>query len=460
MTVEQDIAQIRTEMAVLRQPPQVTQALEAVLRHIRNHDEIVVGTATPTHVAEEATLFWDKTNDKLYVNSGGSSWTEITGGSGDVATDVIWDAKGDLPGGTGADTAARLAVGTNDQVLTAASGETTGMKWAAAGGHNEAHGISAHTEHATHKVLYTDASGDEQELALGAAGTVLRGRGTTTAPDFAAVDLAADVTGDLPVAEGGTGASTAQAAIDTLSAVSGATNEHVLTKDTGSGNAIFKAAAGGGSGSMTTVKHDGSQVGGADIVTLDFGDGIAITETPDTEINVSLEAATTSNVGGVALATAAETTAGTEADKAVTPDGFAGSDHGIRYVALAIGDKDTDLATGNGQASFQIPAGLDGMNLVQVLACLDVVGTTGTIDIQIRRSRETSPTAVTDVDMLSTKITIDTTEFSSHNAAVAAVINTSNDDINKETDRIFADIDAVHTTQGKKLTVTLGFQKP
>ena len=51
---------------------------------------------------------------------------------------------------------------------------------------------------------------------------------------------------DVAVADGGTGASTAQAAIDALTAVSGATNEHVLTKDTATGNAIFKAAAGGG----------------------------------------------------------------------------------------------------------------------------------------------------------------------------------------------------------------------
>lgn len=51
---------------------------------------------------------------------------------------------------------------------------------------------------------------------------------------------------DVGIGYGGTGQSTAQAAIDALSAVSGATNEHVLTKDTGSGNAIWKAAVGGG----------------------------------------------------------------------------------------------------------------------------------------------------------------------------------------------------------------------
>lgn len=50
---------------------------------------------------------------------------------------------------------------------------------------------------------------------------------------------------DLAIGDGGTGQSTAQTAIDALSAVSGATNEHVLTKDTGTGNAKWKAAAGG-----------------------------------------------------------------------------------------------------------------------------------------------------------------------------------------------------------------------
>lgn len=47
----------------------------------------------------------------------------------------------------------------------------------------------------------------------------------------------------LPIINGGSGQVTQQAAIDALTAVSGATNEHVLTKDTATGNAIFKAAA-------------------------------------------------------------------------------------------------------------------------------------------------------------------------------------------------------------------------
>lgn len=50
-------------------------------------------------------------------------------GSGDVATDTIWNAKGDLVVGTGTDTASILPVGTNTYVLTADSTEATGLKW-------------------------------------------------------------------------------------------------------------------------------------------------------------------------------------------------------------------------------------------------------------------------------------------------------------------------------------------
>jgi len=62
-----------------------------------------------------------------------------------------------------------------------------------------------------------------------------------------AVDLgAASITGTLVIGDGGSGQTTQQAAIDALSAVSGATNEYILTKDTGTGNAVWKANSGGG----------------------------------------------------------------------------------------------------------------------------------------------------------------------------------------------------------------------
>ncbi len=50
-------------------------------------------------------------------------------GSGNVATDSIWDTKGDIAVATGADAAIVVPVGTNGQVLVADSGETAGVKW-------------------------------------------------------------------------------------------------------------------------------------------------------------------------------------------------------------------------------------------------------------------------------------------------------------------------------------------
>jgi len=49
---------------------------------------------------------------------------------GVVQKDIV-DAKGDIVAATAADAVARLAVGTNDYVLTADSSEATGLKWAA-----------------------------------------------------------------------------------------------------------------------------------------------------------------------------------------------------------------------------------------------------------------------------------------------------------------------------------------
>lgn len=52
-------------------------------------------------------------------------------GSASAISPTLIDAKGDLIVGSAADTAARLAVGTNNHVLTADSSATNGVKWAA-----------------------------------------------------------------------------------------------------------------------------------------------------------------------------------------------------------------------------------------------------------------------------------------------------------------------------------------
>lgn len=159
------------------------------------------------------------------------------------------------------------------------------------------------------------------------------------------------------------------------------------------------------------------------------------------------------------LATAAETTTGTDAARAVTPDGLAGSDFGKRVASIQVIAGTDALAIGDGQAYLRIPAELNGYNLVGVAAAVVTKSTSGTPTVQIARGRQSSPTtAHSFVDMLSTLITIDSNEYDSKDAASAAVINTANDDV-ATGDLIRVDVDVAGTgTQG--LIVTLIFQLP
>jgi hypothetical protein len=61
-------------------------------------------------------------------------FTWVTSDDANAIQNAIVDAKGDLIAATAADTPARLAVGTNGQVLTADSTTATGLKWATAAG--------------------------------------------------------------------------------------------------------------------------------------------------------------------------------------------------------------------------------------------------------------------------------------------------------------------------------------
>ena len=77
---------------------------------------------------------------------------------------TILDAKGDLISATAADTPARLAVGTNGQVLTADSTTSTGLKWA------------------------TAASSGASWSLLNTGGTALTGAATITVSGISGVD--------------------------------------------------------------------------------------------------------------------------------------------------------------------------------------------------------------------------------------------------------------------------------
>ena len=66
-------------------------------------------------------------------------FTWVTSDDANAIQNTIVDAKGDLIAATAADTPARLAVGTNGQVLTADSTVATGLKWATPAGSGFVH---------------------------------------------------------------------------------------------------------------------------------------------------------------------------------------------------------------------------------------------------------------------------------------------------------------------------------
>ena len=198
------------------------------------------------------------------------------------------------------------------------------------------------------------------------------------------------------------------------------------------------------------LKRKGISGNQATYNTITVNESITVPTLTVTQTFISPGSSTTI-IGIVALATSAETTTGTDATKAITPDGLAGSDYGKRIIEVIVIDSATALAVGDGKAYFFIPSELNGYNLVDADACVNTVSSSGLPTIQIAN--------VTDaVDMLSTKITIDVSEKTSYTAATQPVIDTAKDDV-VTGDELRIDLD-VAGTGTKGLAVILSFQLP
>jgi hypothetical protein len=93
---------------------------------------------------------------------------------------------------------------------------------------------------------------------------------------------------------------------------------------------------------------------------------------------------------------------------------------GERYFPVYL-NSDVALTVGDYQGWFMVPPAINGWNITHVSA-MRKAGGTGVPAFQLRN--------VTDsVDVLTTKVTIDTSEVTSGTAAVAPVINTAVDDV-------------------------------
>lgn len=228
------------------------------------------------------------------------------------------------------------------------------------------------------------------------------------------------------------------------------------------GDGTWSTPAGGGGGDMLAANNL-SDVANASTSRTNLGVAIG----SDVQAHSAVLDATTASfttadetkLAGIATAATADSAAnaselntGTDSAKFATADAIAGSNFGTKNVAIQVFAGDTDTATGDGAAYFMIPAELAGMNLVDIKGGVATAGTTGTTDVQLYN--------VTDsVDMLSTKLTIDSGETTSETAATAAVINASNDDV-AEGDILRIDVDAVSTTAAQGLFITMAFRLP
>jgi len=123
-----------------------------------------------------------------------------------------------------------------------------------------------------------------------------------------------------------------------------------------------------------------------------------------------------------------------------------------KTVQVPIFGPTVDVDTGDFKKYFFIDAGLAGSDLIDVIATVVTAGTTGTTDIQIANDTQS-------MDMLTTKLTIDSGEKTSITAATPVVIDTANDDVALN-DIIRIDVDATSTTKAKGLLIILIFRLP
>lgn len=200
----------------------------------------------------------------------------ITIGSVSVLDASVVDAKGDLIAGTAADTAARVAVGTNGYALVADSAQTAGIKWAASAPDVQIFTASGTwtkpTGAVSVHVVVISAGGGGGSGRRGAAGSVRCGGGGGGAGGVTVATIPASALGSSVTVTVGTGGAggTAQTTNDTdgVNGTNGAVSSFGSTLRAGTGannrgGGGTNAAGTGGAGGYGNMSGAGTPTGGA-----------------------------------------------------------------------------------------------------------------------------------------------------------------------------------------------------
>jgi hypothetical protein len=278
-------------------------------------------------------------------------------------------------------------------------------------------------------ILYATSTTVLSRLGKDANATrALTNTGTNNNPAWAQVTLTTGVTGTLPVANGGTGATTLTDKAVLISQDSG-TDTVGSVAITSSGQIII----GGSSGPAAA--------------TLTAGAGIDITN-GDGSITIVGETASDSNAGIAELATTAEINTGDDTGRVITPKALADSALGERVIQMVCVDFATALTTGS-KFYFHVPSTLNGMNIVDVHAETlgDPSGSTIIIDLH--------NVTQSDASVLSGKLTIGIGYFGSDESGGSVTIDTG-EDLLATNDVLRVDIDQIGSGDpGTGLIVTL-----
>ena len=352
------------------------------------------------------------TNTELqYINSlSSNAQTQLD----DKTSKATLTTKGDIYAASAASTPARLGVGTNDQVLTADSGEATGMKWAdATGGLTDP--MTTRGDIIVRKVGGTD------RLAVGANGQYLKSDGT---------DIAwSTIAGGGDVSKVGTPVNNQ---IGVWTGDGNLEGDTALTFDTSTDTLA--------TGILTTT----GAVTATGAVT---GSNLSGTNTGD-------EVAASVTVAGVAeLATTAEIDTGTDSTRTMPVDQFVASKRNVRWLVFNLVEVGTDCAEATNIAGdFVSPiAGTilqSDSTPFYLYATNSTAGTTGTMVVDI----SINGTSI----MTTNKLSFDSTEKTTTTSATPPDLTTTSLAVG---DIITIDIDSIHTTASKGLTVYIGVRE-